>query len=132
MGPNNAELVRVFTRETNAAIADTTLPVSADFDVVVEAKAGSAIHGTGAAFCTNIVVRDITANDDIPPSPAVGFGGAMHTHAWPNVDHQFVYTVPTANLVGRENHLCQVLAFLRVGITNPYVSFAVSPLFLLI
>ncbi len=132
MNPNGVALVRVFTREPNTAIAAVTHSITAGFEVVVEAKAGAAIHGYAAVFFTNIVIRDLTANDNITAVPAAGFGGSMHTHAWLSEDHQFVYAVPPTNLVGRENHLCQVLTFLRVGLANPDVSFTVSPWFILI
>ena len=34
MGPNNAELVRVFTRQTDALIADITFPSHLAFEAV--------------------------------------------------------------------------------------------------
>jgi hypothetical protein len=131
MGPNDTELVRVYTREAGRTIADLTLPVTADGEVVVQAEAGSAIHSTGAQFDTNIVVRDLTANDVIAANPAAGFSGQMKKAAWPNLDQEFVYTIPAANLTGRENHLCQVITFLTVGIgPNQDASFAESALFI--
>jgi hypothetical protein len=131
MGPNDAEVVRVFTQRAGATIADVTFPVNADFTVVAEAEAGSALHGSGAQFSTNIVVRDITANTNIPHAPAAGFSGGLASAQWPNFDQTFRYTVASADLAGREDHLCQVLTYLTAGVNNPDTSFAVSNLFLL-
>jgi len=131
MGPNDAEVVRVFTQRVGATIADVSFPVGADFTVVADAEAGSALHGAGAQFSTNIVVRDITANNNIPHAPAAGFSGAMTSAQWPNLDQKFQYTIASADLAGREDHLCQVLTYLTAGVANPDTSFAVSPLFLL-
>lgn len=132
MGPNDAEMVRVWTRDPAVpTIADVTLPVATNFEVVVECEAGTALHGSGAQFSTNIVIRDITANNNIAANPAAGFSGAMATAAWQNYAKQFVYTLPAANLAGRQNHVCQVLAYLQVGVVNPDVSFASSPLLII-
>ncbi len=132
MNPNGIALGRAFTREPDATIAAEILPITDSFEVVVEAKAGSTIHGYGAMFFTSIVIRDLTANGRITTVPATGFEGSMHTHAWPNENHQFVYTVPAANLVGRQDHVCQILTCLRVGLANPDVAFTISPFFILI
>jgi len=131
MGPNDAELIRVFTQGAGATIADVTFPTNAPFDIVVEVEAGTAIHGSGAQFKTNIVVRDLTANANIAAAPAGGVSGAMSSPAWPSPPQKFVYTVAAAALAGKDDHLCQVISFLSVGVTNPDTSFAESPLFLL-
>ena len=110
---------------------DSTLPVSSGFEVIVEAEAGSAIHSSGAQFLTNILVRDLSANDLIPATPTQASSGAMSSSAWPELYRAFQYKVNTANLTGRENHVCQVISFLNAGMTNPDVSFAVSPLFIM-
>lgn len=133
MGPNDAELVRVFTREVGAAIADVTFPVVDDFEVVVEVEAGSAIFGGGTQYETGIVLRDKTAGSVIPTTPA-GFGPEGMDGAganWLNQANQFVYTVAATDLAGRENHICEVLAFLKVRVTDPDVSFATSPYFII-
>jgi hypothetical protein len=131
MSPNDVELVRVYTKETGGKISDSTLPVSSGFEVIVEAEAGSAIHSSGAQFLTNILVRDLSANDLIPATPTQASSGAMSSGAWPELYRAFQYKVNTADLTGRENHVCQVISFLNAGVTNPDVSFAVSPLFIM-
>jgi hypothetical protein len=127
MSPNDVELVRVYTKEPGGKISDTTLPVSSGFEVIVEAEAGSAIHSNGAQFLTNILVKDLSANDIIPATPTQPGSGVMSSSAWPELYRAIEYKVNTADLTGRENHVCQIIAFLNVGVTNPDVSFAVSP-----
>jgi hypothetical protein len=131
MNPNDAELVDVFTRQVGGAVSDESLPVDEDFEVVAEVEAGQALFNLGAQFTTNIVIRDITANDDIPADPAAGFSGQTSSADWPTQAHTFVYTVAVAGLAGRENHICEVQSFLTVGIGTPNVSFATSPMFIL-
>ena len=55
----------------------------------------------------------------------------MASPAWLATDHQFVYNVPATALPGREDHMCEILAFLKVGTINPDVEFATSELFIL-
>jgi hypothetical protein len=131
MGPNDAELVRIFTARVGATIADVTFPLNADFKIFAEAEAGSAIHGGGGTFVTGIVVRDITKNNDIPSTANSTVNGNLASAAWPNFDQKFEFTVAAAALAGRENDVCQVIAFLKVGTNNPDTSFATSPYFMI-
>jgi hypothetical protein len=148
MGPNDAELVRVFTRRPGTAvIGDATVSRAAGFDVAVQAEAGQAIHQSGAVFATNIVVKDLSDDTTIAHTPANGFGegsgagrpdnlGSAGANGWPAPDREFEYNVaPGAIPAGKVNHVCQVIAWLRVGRTGtplgPDSSFAVSPLFII-
>jgi hypothetical protein len=134
MGPNDVDLSRVFVRELrepNSVVGEDSIDIKSGLQIVVEAEAGTAIHGQGTAFLTNIVVRDLTANNNIPAQPAAGFNGQMATAAWQPFDKQFVFNVAPGVLAGRQDHLCEVLAFLRAGIVNPDVEFATSYTFIL-
>lgn len=129
---NDAELVRVFTRRVGGAVGDVTFPSNANFEVIVEAEAGSALHGTGAAYLTNIVVRDITDNVNIAANPAVGFSGSMGDARWTNLDTTFTFTVAAAQLgAAKENDVCQVIAFVKAGNVNPDTTFALSAYFMI-
>jgi hypothetical protein len=130
MGPNDVDLARVFVREPGSLVGDDSIAATAGLQIVVEAEAGTTVHGSGAQFLTKIVVRDLSANNNIAAAPA-DFHGAMHTPDWPAVDHQFVFSVPAAALAGRQDHLCEVLAFLKEGIANPDVEFATSYTFII-
>lgn len=128
---NDATVVRVFTNEPTENFADLAFAINADFEVTVEAEAGLALLQGGNQFNTNVVVQDITANNNIAANPANGFSGQLGQAAWPNANQSFKYTVPKANLNGRANHVCQVLAWLTVGNNNQNVSFVSSPPFIL-
>ena len=133
MGPNDVKLLSVYTRKAGGTIADVSLPVDSDFEVVVEVKAGYTVFGDGTLYETGIVLRDFAANDLIPANPA-RFGPEGMASAgqyWPNQANRFVYTVAAANLVGRENHICELLAFLRVRVTDPDVAFVTGHNFII-
>jgi hypothetical protein len=133
MGPNDVDLARVFVRELreNSVVGEESIDIRSGLQIVVEAEAGSAIHGGGTTFLTNIVVRDLTANNNITAQPPAGFTGSMATVAWQPLDKQFVFNVAPGVLAGRQNHLCEVLAFLKAGIVNPDLEFATSYTFIL-
>lgn len=133
MGPNDVDLARVFVRELiqNSVVGEESIDIQSGLQIVVEAEAGAAIHGQGTQFLTNIVVRDLTANNTITAQPPGGFNGQMATAAWQPLDKQFLFSVAPGVLAGREDHLCEVLAFLKAGIVNPDVEFATSYTFIL-
>jgi hypothetical protein len=137
MGPNDVELVRVFTRRTGSAIADITFPFNVGFQVVLDAEAGNAIFAGGAQFEVGVVVRDLTdgtviATTPVPPTPPPPSPAHLNAPEWPALANRFVYNVAAGALgAAKENHICEVLAFLRVNVTDPDVSFARSPLFII-
>ena len=134
---NDFDLVRVFTRKLNGGTAETALPFDTDFEVVIDAEVGSALLATGAQFAIGLVVRDITtgANFAVAPSagsntPAVATNANLSSAAWPLQSVNFVYTV-THPGPAAENDFCEALASIRVGVNNPDVEFATSPLFIM-
>ncbi|MEV2196235.1 hypothetical protein AB0I02_35440 [Streptomyces phaeochromogenes] len=131
MGPNDVELVRVFTRRLKGTIADVTLEATSEFEVVLEAECGTALFGTGGKYKAEIVVRDITANSNIPFTVSGPTNGSFGDATWPQEDQRFVYRVEPAGLQGRGGHLCQVYAYLLVGTRDYDASIAVSPMFLI-
>ncbi|WP_406356283.1 hypothetical protein [Streptomyces sp. NBC_00658] len=131
MGPNDVELVRVFTRRLKGTIADVTLESTSEFEVILEAECGTALFGVAGKYQAEIVVRDITANNNIPFKVAGPTSGAFGDATWPQEDQQFVYHVEPSALKGRGGHLCQVYAYLIVGARNFDTSIRVSPMFLI-
>jgi hypothetical protein len=137
MGPNDAELIRVFTSNVGSPIGDFVFRVGSPFEVRVDVEAGVAV--AGMAFRTNILIFDFMnpANPvpfTDPNGPPPGFvGNAIDPPAgpWPTAAHTFVYNVPAPG-AGRTNNLCQVHAWLLVGGgPNFDTSFAASPTFFL-
>jgi hypothetical protein len=133
MGPNDVELVRVWTKDPAKPIQDVTLSITANFDVIVEAEAGSTIFKDKAPFQTDIYVRDLSDHTNIPTLPVGGYSGTMNGLAWP-ANHQVFppFTIKNTDLTDRANHICQVVAYLTVTTDGePDVSFAESPIFIL-
>ena len=140
MGPNDVELVRVFTKGSAADIADLTFLAGDDFDVVVDAEAGQAIHNAGAQFRIFLVVRDVIANDNIVPlapkagtsSPPLETPASMSSDVWPRRPRKFEFTVTGGTTAGRANHVCRAIAFLTIGVAGERdASFGISPYFML-
>lgn len=145
MGPNDADIVRVFTRAApDGAVSEEAFPSNADFEVVVEVEAGSAIFATGALYEVGLAVIDYTGFNLFPiPVPAaahvagtpnIAVADHMITGKWTTQTQSFVYTVSHTgppNFTTREGHFCEVLASLRVGAATPDMSFARSGLFII-
>ena len=144
MHPNDAKLANVYTREEKTTISDRSFSVAHPFEIILEVEAGSTIFNDGVSYHIGFVLQDLTANTTNIPlepttgpwsaqvGPAVGFAGSMGTGPWSAQASKFLYTVAAADLANRVDHICQVVAFLRVGSgREPNVSFASSPLFLL-
>jgi hypothetical protein len=124
MGPNDAEIIRVFTKRIAGTISDETLKTSEDFDVLVESEYGAAIAGIVSEI--GVTVLDLTASNVIVNFPPISF------NAIPG-EKKDTFVVSKTLLTGRENHVCQIVAFLSLGIAvEPDASFATSSHFLLI
>lgn len=132
MGPNEAEMVRVFTREVGALVRSEALPHDQSFEIVAEVATGATLLDGGPQYETGIVVRDLTGNTTIPTRPA-GYGPEyMGGPDWDSQTAEFVYSVSDEDLVpSMANHCFEAIAFLKVGAPYPVVSFAQSPLFML-
>ena len=137
MNANDAAVVNVFTRRVSGAIADEILSVGDDFEVVVEAEAGDAIHGGGGPYAVSMVVRDLTASNTVNTQNLTGnFGDANWPAPPPNTNlaKEFSFTIP-APPAALEGHILEVLASLSVGgvgpLQPPDVSFATSGSYLI-
>lgn len=131
MGPNDADIIRVYTKEAAGTVADTTLDSSKDANVVVEVEAGSAVFSAAAKYQTGLVVKDLVDGTLIPFSPPP-VSGALSTAPWTTQDAEFVYTITAADLGPHKGHLCQVYAYLLIGVTDFDASFVESPMFLIL
>jgi hypothetical protein len=125
--PNDVQLIRVYPRATGGRIFEETLPHDTEFEVVVEAKAGVTIHGSGAKYFIQIAVRDLT---DFTLVHKDTLEGHLTDESWsePVLSHAFVIPAPGC---AKEHHIYEVLACLSVGVRNPNVSFAKSPMFII-
>lgn len=127
MGPNDVELVRVYTRNPGGNVSDVTFPFDQDIEIVVDAEAGEDIFDTGASFTLNVTVKDLVDNCLIPTTP--GYTHILGGSAWPTPTTNFLFTISAADLGPvKENHVCEVIAYLCVD--HDY-SFATSPWFII-
>jgi serine/threonine protein kinase len=127
MHPNDVQLVRVYPSESEGRILEKSIPSDTEFEVVVEAKAGVTIHGDGAKYFIQIVVRDLT---DFTVVYEDNLKGNLGQEPWSEPVLLHAFPIPAQN-PARENHIYEVLASLSAGIRNPNVSFAKSPLFII-
>ena len=120
MGPNDADVVRVYAREATSTVADDTLDPSADANIVVEVEAGSAVFGVGGQWQLGITVKDLDDGTTIPftLTPTTATSGSLNSAPWSNQQETFTYTLPAANLGTHKGHLCQVHGYLLIG-TSP-------------
>jgi hypothetical protein len=118
MGPNQAEIIRVSTREFGSPVADVTLDPNKNAEVVVEVEAGTAVFGMGAHWRLGVHVHDLDGGTlplVLAPTPT------LHGHmnepgdAWDHPSKTFKYTIEKATLAGHEGHLGRVHAYLLVG-----------------
>jgi hypothetical protein len=133
---NDVDMVRVFARESGGPVAKLALPSGTAYEVVLEAEAGDAIHGTGGPYEAGIVVRNLSNSSIVNTQTQSGnFGDAQ----WPapppasNLATQFVFTIP-APPAGLEGDIMEVVAYLSVGGIGPQtpdVSFSTSAPYLI-
>jgi hypothetical protein len=142
MYPDDAQISRVFTRDVGTTVEDQTFSITTDFEVVVEVEAGTTIFNNQVVYSIGVAVIDYSLNaTDIPniapgtaANPNTGFlSNDISLAPWSTQAAQIPFTVHTADLANRVDHMCQAYAFLRAGGgKEPQVSFAVSPFFILI
>jgi hypothetical protein len=131
MGPNHAEIIRVYTREPGSTIEDLTLNSAANAEVVVEVEAGRTIFDTGARYRTGLVIKDLETGGSVPFSPAPA-SGSLTDPPWDTQADSFTYTIAAGDLAGHAGNLCRVYAYLLVGVKDFDASFAESPVFLVL
>lgn len=127
----NTDVVRVFTREHGHVVADNTLNVGTDAEVVVEVEASQPDYDLGAHYKTGLTIKDLDNGTDVVFAPAP-HSGAIQTAPWTHQAETFTYAIAAADLAPHAGHVCQAHAYLQVGVTPAtlQVSFAQSPMFL--
>jgi hypothetical protein len=132
-----SKIARVYTREVGGAISDTTLKYDCPFEIVVEVEAAYTAFSEGAQYAAGIVVKDLLEGGTFtavpqPGTPPIGANDSMNNSAgnWKQRAQAFVYKVDAPGDT-KENHIGEVLAFLRVGVSHPTVSFAESERFVI-
>jgi hypothetical protein len=129
MGPNNAELVRVFTRKTDAVIANSAFPYHLAFEAVIDCEAGTAIHAIGAQYKIKIDIVDFSAMVSIVRFAMVA-AGFLGDENWPTPAQQFIFPILAPGVLS-EGHVWKIFVSLKIGVMNPHTSLAESQLFLI-
>jgi hypothetical protein len=129
MGPNDTQLVRVFTRKTGAVVANMAFPFHLAFEAIIECEAGTAIHATGARYEIKIDIVDFSAMTSIVRFAMVA-AGSLGDAYWPTQAQQFVFPLAAPGVLN-EGHVWKIFTSLKIGITNPHTSLAESDLFLI-
>ena len=129
MGPNDAQLVRIFPRKMGAITAGIAFPYNSALEFVIECEAGVAIYGLGAKYEIRIDIVDFSAMAPIVQSAIVvaGFFGDVD---WPSPAHQFVFPIAPPE-AANEHHIWKAFASLKIGVANPHTTLAESHLFLI-
>jgi hypothetical protein len=121
MGPNQADIIRVSTREFGSPVSDVTLDPNRNAEIVVEVEAGLTVFNLGAHWRLGLHVRDLDGGG-IPfaLTPTTSLGGHMKDPGdpWDKPAKNFRYTIDKSELAGHEGHLCRIHAYLLVG-TGP-------------
>ncbi|RMD93735.1 MAG: hypothetical protein D6814_15215, partial [Calditrichaeota bacterium] len=110
MNANDAQLVRVYPRQKGGIIFENTLESNAAFEVVIEAKAGTALFGTGGRYEFQIFVRDLTDDQTIVKKARVGPGKFGDTN-WPDPVLVHTFEIP-AQGAKKEGHVYEIIATL--------------------
>lgn len=134
MGPNDAQIVRVFSREPGGAIADATLNPQKDGEIVLEAEAGRTLHGQEGSYRVTLVVRDVSDGSVIPVAGSGEVTGQFHKtgQGWEKPTQLFTFTLSSASLAQHSGHLVQAYGSVLYGATEPGATFAVSPTFMIL
>jgi hypothetical protein len=121
MNPNDAKLVRIYTRKQGGAVSDET-PIggtngnNAQFEVVVEGEAGAVLGGSGAPYQLRISAIDLTDVDN-PNSAQNNFSqaadAAFQAPDWPQFEK--VFTVSLNNVNDVQNHTLRYMATLNAA-----------------
>lgn len=131
--PNDCEIARVFTRRPGQVIADTTFRTDETFEVVVEGEVGQTLLDSGAPYEIGVTVRNLTDGSTTPAQHNVRANhDFLDAGEWDAPTHQEVFgpfnPIPGAFQQGA--HMYEVIAYIRARKTDPDVSYARSPLFI--
>ena len=156
---NDAELVRVYTRNNGGYIADYSPTISVApyrFDLVVEAESGTVRYNSGAPYIIAISAFDLTAGASATalsaeftksinlffreyPADVNGPGAsaaaiAATEIAWPAYRQRFTIQLTAANAPNAVGHVFKYTVVFRTppGVGDPVLSIAQSPLFILV
>ena len=130
--PNDVQITRVFTTKAGNDFADFAFNKNETFDVIVEAEAGSTIHGGGGPYEIGVAIRNLT--DSSTTVHNLNDQGAFGDAApkWDNLNQRQrfgPFSAVPANPQGV--HCYEALAYVRARNNDPDVSFVKSDTFMI-
>ncbi|MBO3752954.1 hypothetical protein J5X84_43495 [Streptosporangiaceae bacterium NEAU-GS5] len=134
MGPNEIDLIRIYTTEPGGQVADLT-PLrngGTTFDVVVEAEAGPA-RVDGAPYEVAIIARDALTGANLASygTFAQSDKGTLSAPVWGKGYYEHRFNVDVSDINAVNGHVMDYVAVLHAaGGANTVHKFAVSPLFI--
>jgi len=159
---NDANIVRVFTRSFGGTIEELAPNVTGgthQFEVIVEAEAGSVRAGNGSPYTITLTACDLTACNSatnisakfnpanlatplnqsfqtaaaaLPPDGGLGAAVSNNITTWPGYEQKFVITLTAAEAANAAGHVFQYTAVLQAKGTDPIVSITQSAPFILV
>jgi hypothetical protein len=125
---NQAILARVKVTATGGTIEEETIPSNADFDVVVEAEAGTNVFNTNQSFKLQMVLTDYT--DSFTTVNLQNQSGNVGVGGWATQEQQFRFAVPALGTL-REDHAFRAFAVLQIGTGDPIVDYEEGEVFVI-
>ncbi|MGW6904571.1 hypothetical protein [Streptomyces sp. NPDC054940] len=126
MGPNDAQVVRVFSREPGSPISDVTLDPGQNGEIVLEAEAGRTLHQNGGRYTVTLVVRDLSDGSAIPVTGATVVRGNFLDANWPGLAARFTFTMSDVTLKAHAGSIAQAYGSVVYGTGEPGATFALS------
>lgn len=130
MYPNEVQLLSVFARATGEPLQSAMVSSESGFDIVVQARSGMALFGTGAQYKVFVIVRNLTGCQGISYAACLG-PGHLGDARWPTPAVSCTLEVPPRPF-DDQPHVCEVISILEIGVAHPHISFLISPKFVLI
>jgi hypothetical protein len=125
---DDCEIVRVFAQIPPSTVSAEAIPNNKQFQIVVEAEAGTNLHGGGGDYNLSVVVTDVSAGVIVANLNQPGNFGDPN---WLNPSLSFTFPPIPAQTAAKDDHIYQATSVVRARKKDPIVSFDESPLFVI-
>lgn len=141
MNPDDAQIIRVYSRNRGSSVPESAINLDAggNFEVVIEAEAGSTLVVNRVPFTMRIEGFDSTSannpagagNPSFSQTVAAAQASFAAANGWPQ--KTTVFTVNVANLANVQDHFFKYTGILHTAGPNPtVVSILESPPFIIL
>jgi len=131
---NDAELVRVYPRNTGGAVAEETIPTNTAFEVVTETEAGLTLFNGGGPYKLILTLENLATSAIVFTANKTGnlheaAAAAGNPPNWSAQALQFPFAVPAQAAVDQP-HRARVV--MTVGAADPIVEYKESEVFVIV